>query len=272
MAFSGPELREIALCPRVGFELSKDTSLSTQSFKKIDALPVYRLVFDAIEQQIVTGAIKPGDLLPTETELARQFGVNRSSVREGIRLLEESGLVRRRSGKRLEVTLPHIPDLASRASRLLRLHEVTFRELWEASTAIEPVAARYAAERIMPEEIALLKQNLAEMDRHSGDPDEVLRLDIAFHDLVGQASRNRALVMAREPISQLFMPAGHAILPRLRTQKRIIDAHRAILDAIARHDAEEAESWMLRHMQDFLRGFRRTGLDLDRPLESFRAG
>jgi DNA-binding FadR family transcriptional regulator len=243
--------------------------LSTQTFKKIDALPVYRLVFDAIEQQIVTGAIKPGDLLPTETQLAVQFGVNRSSVREGIRQLEESGLVRRRSGKRLEVTLPHIPDLGSRASRVLRLHEVTFRELWEASTAIEPVAAHYAAKRITAEEIASLEQNLAEMKHHSGDTEEVVRLDIAFHDLIGQASRNRALVMAREPISQLFMPAGHAILPRLRTHKRIIDAHQAILDALSRHDTHEAESWMLRHMQDFRRGFERTGLDLDRPLESF---
>jgi DNA-binding FadR family transcriptional regulator len=236
------------------------------SFKKIDAAPVYRLVSEAIERQIVSGVLKPGDLLPTETQLADQFGINRSSVREGIRLLEETGLVRRRSGKRLEITLPPIPDTATRATRVLRLHEVTFRELWEASTALEPVAARYAAGRITPAETDLLAANIAAMEAASDDPDEVVRLDMAFHDIIGQATRNRALMMAREPVVQLFMPAGRAILPRLRTQSRIVQAHRAILAALAAHDAAEAEGWMLRHMQDFRRGFERTGLDLDKPL------
>ena len=243
--------------------------MAEPTFARLDAVPVYRLVFEAIEQQIVAGQIKPGEPLPTETELAVQFGINRSSVREGIRMLEESGLVRRQSGKRLYVTVPPILDLASRASRLLRLHEVTFRELWEAASAIEPVTAGYAAERITAEEIAVLDGNVAEMERALADPVEVIRLDIAFHDLVGRASRNRALMLSREPISLLFMPAGRAILPRLGTQGRILAAHRAILAALRAHDRVEGERWMRRHMDDFKRGFERTGLDLDRPLESF---
>jgi DNA-binding FadR family transcriptional regulator len=246
-----------------------DKPVPTRTFKKLDSLPVYRLVFDAIEQQIVGGSLKPGDVLPTETHLAEQFGVNRSTVREGIRMLEESGLVQRKSGKRLQVTLPQLLDMAARTSRLLKLHEVTFRELWEASTAIEPVVARYAAERITAPEIEALEQNLAAMEKAVSDPVEVVRLDIEFHDLIAQAARNRALGLAREPISLLFMPAGRAILPRLGTQKRIIDAHRALLKALKAHDADEAESWMRRHFADFKRGFEKTGLDLDKPLDSF---
>lgn len=232
-------------------------------------MPVYRLVFDAIERQIVAGQIKQGELLPTESELAAQFGINRSSVREGIRMLEESGLVRRQSGKRLHVTVPPILDLASRASRLLRLHAVTFRELWEAASAIEPVTAGYAAERITVEEILALDDNVSEMERVLDDPVAVVELDIAFHDLIGRASRNRALMLSREPISLLFMPAGRAILPRLGTQGRIVAAHKAILAAMRAEDRVETERWMRRHMDDFKRGFERTGLDLDRPLESF---
>ena len=243
------------------------TDVGEQSFKKIETAPVYRLVFDAIEQQIVLGQLRKGDLLPTETELAEQFGVNRSTVREGIRSLEQSGFVERNASKRLQVTIPHFVDLASRASRALKLHAVTFRELWEASTAIEPVTVRYAVERITPGQIAELRRNLAAMEKAIARVDRVVELDIEFHDILAQAACNRALVLAREPISLLFMPAGRAILPKLRTQGRIVSAHRAILEAVERRDAMEAETWMRRHMEDFRRGFERTGLDIDLPLD-----
>ncbi len=239
-----------------------------KTFKRLETAPVYRLVYDAIEQQIVNGELKPGVLLPTETHLAEQFGVNRSTVREGIRMLEESGLVQRKSGQRLQVTIPHLDATAARTSRLLRLHEVTFRELWEASIAIEPVVARYAAERISADELQKLEENIAEMESASNNHVEVVRLDIEFHNIIAQAARNRALMLAREPISQLFMPAGKAILPRLKTQKRIIDAHHALLKALRARDADEATAWMHRHIADFKRGFEQTGLDIEKPLES----
>jgi len=234
-------------------------------FDKIEAVPVYRRVFDSIERQIVSGQLRKGDLLPTETQLAEQFGVNRSSVREGIRLLEQSGFVERKSGKRLKVTVPHIAELASRASRALLMYEVTFRELWEGSLAIEPVVARCAAERITSDEIRQLQQNIEQMEK-AGSPKRVVELDIEFHDLLAKAARNRALILAREPISLLFMPAGRAILPKLKTQQRIIDAHRAIVEAIERRDVDEAQQWMERHIRDFRRGYEQTGLDMDAPL------
>ena len=241
-------------------------TVPAQAFKKLDTPPAYRMVFDAVEQQIMDGRLKQDDLLPTETQLAEQFGINRSTVREGIRLLEQSGLVERRSAKRLAIAVPHMTELATRTSRALKLHKVTFRELWEASLAIEPVVARHAAERITAEELERLRENLYEMEALAGSPVDVVRLDIAFHDMLAQSTRNRALILAREPISLLFMPAGMHILPRLRTEQRVIDAHRAILRALQSHRQTAAETWMRRHIEDFRRGFERTGLDLDRPL------
>lgn len=238
------------------------------TFSKLDSAPAYRMVYDAIEELIMTGKLKSGDLLPTETEMATHFGINRSTLREGIRLLEQGGLVQRQSAKRLHVAVPHMRELASRTSRALRLHQVTFRELWEASIATEPIAARYAAERITDEEIAALEHNLSEMKSHVGDVAQSVRLDIQFHDLIAQATRNRVLMLAREPVSLLFMPAGLVILPRLHTEKRVVDAHRMILDALRKHDKDVAESWMRKHIDDFRRAFEKTTLDMDQPLDS----
>lgn len=235
-------------------------------FEKISSPPAYRVVFGTIEQQIMDGRLKIGDILPPETELAEQFGVNRSTVREGIRLLEESGLVLRKSAKRLQVSAPKLGELASRASRALRLCQVTFLEMWEVALTVEPMTARLASERASPEEIDLLAKNVADMEKQIDDPEAVVRLDIEFHNLLARCARNRALGLAREPISLLFLPAGLAILPRLHTEKRILDAHKLILSAISDHQPSIAETWMQKHIEDFKRGFERTGLDASQPL------
>jgi DNA-binding transcriptional MocR family regulator len=62
------------------------------------------MISRGVEQQILTGKLMPGTMPPTEAELAEQFGINRSTVREAIRQLEQEVLVERRSSKRLQVT------------------------------------------------------------------------------------------------------------------------------------------------------------------------
>jgi len=236
-------------------------------FQKLDIAPAYRQVADAVEQMITSGRLSPGDWLPTEADLAAQLGVNRSTVREGLRALEHGGLVRR-DGKRLKVAIPHYMELASRASRALVMHQVTFRELWEASEALETITAVLAVERISDEGIAALDANVKEMHKRLADIDSVVSLDIEFHDLLAEGADNRALSLAREPISLLFYPAGRKILSRLNTQKRILDAHRRILALIRRRDVEAVRTWMARHMADFRRGWSRTGLDIDSAVDS----
>ena len=117
-------------------------------FVPLDDHPAYRQIANLIEQRIVERTLRTGDALPSETDLARQFGVNRSTIREAIRELEVHGLLGRERGeKRLRVTRPEPRRVSSGVSRALALHDVTFMELWEAMMAIEPAAAQYAASR-----------------------------------------------------------------------------------------------------------------------------
>jgi GntR family transcriptional repressor for pyruvate dehydrogenase complex len=236
-------------------------------FTKLDLAPAYRKVADVIAQMIDSGELKPGDWLPIETDLAEQFGVNRSTIREGLRVLEHEGLVRR-DGKRLRVAIPHYAELASRASRALVMHQITFRQLWEASSALESITVALASERIGEDGLRALEHNVAEMEARIEDADSVVSLDIEFHELLAEAAQNPALSLAREPISLLFYPAGKIILSRLGTQRRILDAHRKILALLVRRDGVGVREWMERHMADFKRGYERTGVSLDRPVNS----
>ena len=133
---------------------------ATPLFRRIDVAPAYQKVADAIEREIINGRIKPGEPIGTEQQLVAQFGVNRSTVREGIRVLEEGGLIRRDSSRRLQACLPRYNKLATRLSRALILHEVTFRELFEASMTLEVASVEGAVERATEENIAELAGKL----------------------------------------------------------------------------------------------------------------
>jgi GntR family transcriptional repressor for pyruvate dehydrogenase complex len=239
-----------------------------ERFDRINAIPAYQLVADAIEREILARRIRPGEPIGTEAQLVKQFGVNRSTVREGIRLLEQSGLIHRDSGRRLMATLPHYSRLATRMSRAMLLHEVTFRELWEATTALELATVEQAAEHAPAEVIAELEANVASTQDVAADPGAVAELDTQFHALIAKASQNRVLQLAREPSSLLIFPTTEIILRKLKEGvPRLIQAHRKIVDALRQHDRETARLWMLRHAKDWRRGFERAGKDIDQPID-----
>src|SRR5215470_11279215 len=103
---------------------------SSMEFDQIQIEPAYRKVAAAIGGRILDRSLREGDRLPPEIELARQFGVNRSTVREALRELESNGLVTRRPGSKLmSVSRPHHEAVAQRVSHALLLHDVTVRNV-----------------------------------------------------------------------------------------------------------------------------------------------
>lgn len=239
-----------------------------QRFSRISSTPAYRLVAQAIERDILSGRLRDGAPLGTEAELATQFGVNRSTVREGIRLLEHGGFIRRDSSRRLWVGVPGYDGLAERMSRALVLHEVTFRELYEASMALQIATIEAAAENATADDLQALEDNIARTEARLAEPAEVAKLDAEFHALVGQASHNRVLQLAREPSELLVVSSTELILGKIREgAPRLLHAHRMYVDAIRRKDKDAARLWARRHLNDWRRGFERAGGDLDRPID-----
>lgn len=238
------------------------------NFQPLQAAPAYLLLAERIEREIVSGRIRPGMRIGTEAELCEQFGVNRSTVREGIRLLEQSGFLRRDQSRRLYASLPQSSDVASRMSRSLVLHQSTFGELWAAALALETAAVEAAVENATPEDIEKLRDNIRRSRDCMGDVDAQAELDTEFHDLIAQACRNRVLQMVREPVGMLFSPTLRVIIAKVDVAvPRNLHAHDALADAIERRDLAQARAWIQKHIADWRRGFIAAGRDLDEPVE-----
>ncbi|HEX3603776.1 MAG TPA: GntR family transcriptional regulator [Steroidobacteraceae bacterium] len=226
-------------------------------FVPLDDHPAYRQIANLIEQRIVTRTLRPGDALPSETDLARQFGVNRSTVREAIRELEVHGLLgRERGGKRLRVTRPEPRRVSSGVSRALALNDVTFMELWEAMMAIEPAAAQYAALRRTAAQMHGLTRASVRFKRESTGTGTAVAAVVEFFTAVAAASGNQVLALSQAPLNLLLVPTLTQVIDRVpQARSRIQAAQDRIIDAIKVKKSEQARVWMEKHIRDFKRGY-----------------
>lgn len=235
-------------------------------FAPFKRAPAYQVVSDKIREAILDGRIPAGKLLPTETALAAQFGVTRSTVREAIRLLEQSGLLGRAGRKRLEVRLPSLESASRAVNAAMQMHRVTFKDLWEVSMGLEPLAARLACATADAECKRRLAANIERTAAALDDDEELLEAEIEFNDLVAHATGNHALLLARQPLNQLFYPAFRLVIERLKPGKRILESHRRIYEAILANDPDTAAEWAEKHMRDFRRGILMAKLDFEGPV------
>jgi DNA-binding FadR family transcriptional regulator len=225
--------------------------MSTE-FEQIRIEPAYRKVAAALLARIVDRSLAAGDRLPPETELARQFGVNRSTVREALRELESGGLVgRQRGSKLMVVTRPEHQLVAGGVSRALALHDVTFMDVWEALLILEAPLAEAAARRRKEEDL----RRLLEAAGRFGQTQAVHEVADFFRCL-GEATHNPALMLAQEPLIQLLEPSLGAMIDRVpQARSRIVTAQGKICEAVRTRDAATAGSWMAKHIRDFKKGY-----------------
>jgi DNA-binding FadR family transcriptional regulator len=233
-------------------------------FEKLNVPSAYQVVSRELRRMILRGDLKTGEQLPTESQLAEHFGVNRSTVREGIRQLENEGLVRREGRKRLCVTVPNQRDLAPRVIRTLVMHQVTFREVWEAALVLEPACASLCAQNRSDDLVRAIKNNLQSTRQFIDDARRCTELDTEFHSLVAEGARNKALLLSREPVGVMLNSAFDKLCPLLpQASGRMLRAHQQVAKAISEGDSDEAGLWMRKHIVDFRRGWEMASLSLD---------
>jgi len=181
-----------------------------------------------------------------------------------VRRLESAGLVGRAAGtKRLRVTRPGQAATVSSMSRALTLDDVTFIELWEAMLAIAPRTAALAAAHSRPENLDRLELCIRQVETARSSEGAVGGV-VDFFGSLASTSANRVLVLAMQPVTRLLAPSLRRMIDRVpQGRSRIVVAQRCVVEALRKGDAEEASTWMTRHVQDFRRGYEVAGIPLE---------
>ena len=208
-----------------------------------------------LAQLVVSRQLAAGGLLASEKELSRHYGISRPNIRVALRRLSTAGLVDTHHGVGTFVNPPEQWNLFDPMllNALLQDDDLSAiaEELVELRWMVEVECAGLAATRIDAQGLQQLERSVQRMAEVLDDVEQVSRTDLAFHDVIIQASHNRFLqgIMAyvREPLEQarfLTMQAGGPA-GRARAQQ----SHRAIYEAIAARDVHAARDAMAAHMR-----------------------
>lgn len=219
------------------------------AFTAVRKTRLFEGVAQQIQRLIVDGALKPGDKLPPERELAARFAVSRGSVRDAIRTLELVGLVVPRQGEGTVVADVSPEAVVMPIASVLSRKRELIAELLEIRKMIEPALAARAAVRATPEEIARLEDLLRRQREKIVRGESAVEEDTEFHYVIALAARNGVVRRVIDVLMRLLRETRARSLQTHGRPQRSLAGHKRILEAIKRRDPEAAERAVRQHVE-----------------------
>ena len=220
------------------------------AFEAIQKTKVYEEISAQLQRLILDGAFRPGDKLPPERELAEQFGVSRSAVREAIRSLELKGFVEPRPGEGTLVRTPSFDSLLNPLASLLGQKRELVVELLDVRMMLEPPLAARAARNASPEDIASLEAILERQKERVARHEVAIEEDSEFHYTIARAAKNSVILKVLDMMMDVLRESREQSLQVEGRREKSLAGHRRIFNAIKRRDPEAAEVAMLQHLQE----------------------
>jgi GntR family transcriptional repressor for pyruvate dehydrogenase complex len=219
-------------------------------YKAIHTSRLYQQIVRQIEDSIVKGELKPGVQLPAERELAQQFGVSRSAVREAVKTLAEKGLVEAYSGRGTFVTNGTSQAIRQSLDLMVKIGQPDGAEnLTVVREMFEPEIAALAATRVEEQHLVLMREAIAVMDRAHLNADAYIEADLDFHLALAEAAGNPIILSLLDSIVGLLREQRTRSFHSGGGPERGQFHHRRILEAIEGRDPAAAREAMRAHLR-----------------------
>jgi GntR family transcriptional repressor for pyruvate dehydrogenase complex len=193
---------------------------------------------------------RPGTRLPTEVELAEQFGVSRPTMREAILALKSAGLVEPRRGRNggLFAGQGAIPQVIGTLRTLFIIGDRSRENLREARAIIEVGVARLAAERITDQQLEELARSIEQMATDQS-VESIQSSNKAFHMTIANAVENEILRSIMIALHSLVAEVSYHAPDEFDTFRMKLEGHREIYAALENRDPDDAARAMRKHLQ-----------------------
>jgi len=221
-------------------------------FSPIKNKRTFEEVSSKIKELIFDGLLKPGDKLPSESQLAQQFQVGRQTIREALRLLELSGFISIQTGAGggpfiKNTIFNRIGDLFLNA---FRMRNISLEELTVARLEIEKVVLNYVIDQAEESDIMALKKNVLEARKKIEKNVLATEENFQFHKLLAEASKNDVFVIVMESIMAVHADLMSGIRVDLEVSRRGVTYHENILKAIIEKDRSKAPHLLKDHIME----------------------
>lgn len=203
---------------------------------------------DALRQMILQGKLCPGDFLPSQKELAAQFGVGASTIHEAIQVLVAVGWLQSHPGKGTWVRRDALDGLFQPEAVRARLGELNIRSLCEARSVIEVALTELAATRATAGELQQIRTALSAMREKIADTPAFVKADLDFHLSVARAGHNDLLAQFYQLARRLLEELIHDLVSLPEVKEESIRIQAAILATLEAHDSKKARLAAEEHM------------------------
>lgn len=198
-------------------------------------IPLRDIVFNTLRTAIITGELSPGERL-MEIKLAGDLGVSRTPVREAIRKLEREGLVITTARKGAEVA---------------PINEKDLKEVLEIRKTLESLACQLAAQKITPEQVALLRERNREIEDavNEKDTEAITKKDVEFHEAIYVITENQRLMDMLHQLKEHILRYRLQYIKDMKNKKAIVDEHERIIAALEAHNVRASRREIERHIE-----------------------
>ena len=218
-------------------------------YKIVQSSRLYELIVQQIEDSIRKGELSEGSQLPAERDLAKQFGVSRTAVREAIKALQEKGLVDAFPGRGTFVTSGTSNSMRRSLDRIIKNGETDgWDDLVGVREILEPEISALAATRASDQDLATMRDAVEVMDKAARDSDAYIEADLDFHLALAEAAGNAIVLSLIDSIVGLLREQRMRIFQIGGGPERGQFHHRRILEAVERHDPQGARAAMQAHL------------------------
>ncbi|MGN7398091.1 FadR/GntR family transcriptional regulator [Peribacillus frigoritolerans] len=214
------------------------------NFEEVTIEKIPQNIVAQIRKKLIDGSLQPGQLLPSEVKLAEMFGVSRSSIRDAMQILENTGVVSRRKKCGTTIRQITIEDLANIYSPAKSENE-NFIDLIETREVLEIAVVRLVVQRATEADLKELEDLNVWMEVQ---PEQASQADIAFHLTLARVSKNQVMFNIIKSLEEILNRLQEKTIYFPGRLSKVIEEHRQILSAIRKKDEKLALECMEYHL------------------------
>jgi GntR family transcriptional repressor for pyruvate dehydrogenase complex len=215
-----------------GDKMERQNPLSTP----IKNSSVLAMVLDRIKQALINKELKPGDLLPSETELVANLGVGKTSIREAIKMLQALGVVEVRQGYGTVIKQSSGADLVNPLVFQLLTHQGSNKDIFDLRVMFEPAYTLMAMRSASDEDIKKIESTIINLEQKTKIGAQVVEDDLDFHRAILSSTHNPYVIRIGETVLQLFEASMRESVERI-PQTALRD-HKLIFEAFCSKDEQ----------------------------------